>query len=573
VTNIPINPTQWLIALIQFSPTMGDLTGNIARIASYYRQATAKQAKLVIFPELALTGYPPDDLLWRPAFINLCQEALQHLKQLTLNQRSTLVVGSPYVEHNTLYNALIVFEDGQLVHVIKKHQLAHNGIFDEPRHFMPGPPPKPISLHGKSIGFLICEDFWHQSTVAHLANEQPDCLFVSNASPFETNKLQQRHRLASLWSQSFDMPIAYVNLVGGQDEIVFDGGSFLYNGNHPTNPQCVHEFPLWEEGVFYTKLHFPDNQRPYFESDPNLNISSSSSNISPRDETRSSLYYHAMTLALKHYVKRNHFPGVLIGMSGGIDSALTAAVAVDALGKEAVRLVMLPSMHTSEQSLDDAASCADLLGVSLEQLPITPIYELSMQGLNQIWGSKEFDLTEENLQSRIRGMLLMALSNQSGFMLLTTGNKSELATGYATLYGDMCGGFNILKDCYKIEVFALARWRNHHRPALALGPSGKVIPNNILFKEPSAELRPNQKDTDSLPRYEILDDILVKIIEERCSSESLYQSGYDRKMVEKVTRLLYRAEYKRHQAAPGVKLTSCSFGRERRYPLTHFFRD
>jgi NAD+ synthase len=450
-----------------------------------------------------------------------------------------------------------LLDGGRIAARTTKNNLPNYGVFDEKRIFAAGPLPVPFDIRGLCIGVPICEDIWDSETVEALAGRGAEILLVPNGSPFEAGKEDVRLGLVAARVAESKRPLAYLNQVGGQDELVFDGASFVMNADGSV--ACA--MPGWQECVTLTR----------WRKSPTGWICEAGE-VQPPEE-RSQSIYHAMMLGLRDYVGKNRFPGVVLGLSGGIDSALSAAVAADALGADRVRAVMLPSRFTAQESLDDAADCARFLGVGYETIPVERAIETMGSVLAPVFAGRAPDTTEENLQSRIRGVILMAISNKFGPMVLTTGNKSEMSVGYATLYGDMCGGYNVLKDVYKTEVYALARWRNQTFPMGARGPEGRVIPENILHRPPSAELRANQIDQDSLPPYDVLDGILECLVEKEMAFEEVVAKGYDAMMVKRIEQLLYTAEYKRRQAPPGVKITSRNFGRDRRYPITNAFRD
>jgi NAD+ synthase len=548
------------ITLAQTNHAVGDLAGNAAAMLATRKRAAEEAggaSDLVVFPELNLIGYPPEDLILKPALIERAAAELELLARATVDGGPAMLVGSVFVQDGALFNGVALLDQGKVQATRFKHELPNYGTFDEMRLFQPGPLPEPIVLRGTMIGVPICEDIWQADVCRHLADFGAEMLIVTNGSPYEIDKDTLRiDGVAKLRAVDTRLPLAYVNRVGGQDELVFDGGSFVINGDGNLAVQMTD----WEEQEVQTSW---TRTAQGWRCDRG-EIAALTDH--PED------IYCAMTLALRDYVNRNGFPGVVLGLSGGIDSAICAAIAVDALGSERVWCVMLPSRFTSQSSLDDAAECARLLGCRHEVVPIQPAVEGFDAMLADNFADAKVDITEENLQSRIRGVTLMALSNKFGPMLLTTGNKSEMSVGYATIYGDMAGGYNPLKDAYKLTVFAISRWRNAHVPKIGLGPEGLVIPENILTKPPSAELRPDQKDSDSLPPYEVLDPILMGLVEHEKSVGQLVQEGYDREAVVRIERLLHLAEYKRRQAPPGVKLGSRNFGRDRRYPITHAFR-
>jgi len=538
------------------NPIVGDVAGNTARVRHARDEAAKQGADLVVFPELVLVGYPPEDLVLRPALVQAAADALGTLVEESRSDGPALVVTLPWAESGRLHNAVALVGDGR-VDLRFKHELPNYGVFDEKRVFVAGSLPEPVTFRGHRIGLPICEDIWFDKTTRALADRGAELLLVPNGSPFEVEKFHQRLDLARSRAAETGLPLAYINQVGGQDELVFDGGSFVMNGDG-TLAQLL---PFWRESIALTRW---TRSGGTYRCEPQR--------ICP-EEPRLASIYSAMVLGMRDYVRKNRFPGVVIGLSGGIDSALTAAVAADALGGERVRGVRLPSRFTSRASLDDAEETASLLGLRLETVAIQEVVNEFESTLKPLFADRPRDVTEENLQARARGVVLMALSNKFGDLLITTGNKSEMSVGYATLYGDMCGGYSVLKDVYKTEVYSLARWRNANVPAGACGPAGRVIPESSITKAPTAELRPNQTDQDSLPPYDELDAILHGLIEEEASVDVIAARGFARETVVRVQRLVYSAEYKRRQAPPGVKITLKSFGRDRRYPLTNGFRE
>lgn len=546
---------RFAIALAQLNPTMGDITGNLAKARAARAQAAG--ADLVLFPELFITGYPPEDLVLKPALQEDAREAVEKFARETADGGPAVLMGAPWVDEGLLYNAFAYLDEGEVKGITRKVDLPNYGVFDEKRVFAIGPMPGPLNIRGVRIGVPICEDIWKPDVVECLAETGSEILLVPNGSPFEVGKDDLRMNLIASRVTEAGLPLVYLNQIGGQDEIVFDGSSVVMNADR----SIAVSLPSWEEKVVITNWR-RENGRWICEPGERS-----------AEEDRSSSVYQAMMLGLRDYVNKNRFPGVVLGLSGGIDSALSAAVAIDALGADRVRCVMMPSRYTSQESLDDAAECARLLGVQYEIIPIEPAVAAFGEILKDTFAGRRADTTEENIQSRIRGVVLMAISNKFGPMVLTTGNKSEMSVGYATLYGDMCGGYNVLKDVYKMEVFRLARWRNQAWPKNALGPSGRVIPENIINRPPSAELRENQKDEDSLPPYEILDGILECLVEKEMKFEDVCARGYHPATVKRVEQLLYVSEYKRRQAPPGVKISARNFGRDRRYPITNAFRD
>ncbi len=454
----------------------------------------------------------------------------------------------------------MLLDGGEVTAIRHKHELPNYGVFDEIRVFDRGPLPGPMNFRGTRLGVMVCEDMWRPEVAECLAETGAELLVVINSSPFESDKTDERLNYAVARVTETGLPMVYVNQVCGQDELVFDGASFVLNADRT----LAHQSPAWVEAIETTTWSREKGSEGDAWTCAAGTVTPVANGLDP--------IYQAMILGLRDYVNKNGFPGVVLGLSGGIDSALSAAVAVDGLGAERVWTVMMPSPYTSQESLDDAAACADLLGCRLDTVSIEPAMDAYDAMLGGLFDGRDADTTEENIQSRARGMTLMALSNKFGHMVLSTGNKSEMSVGYATLYGDMCGGYSVLKDVYKMDVFALCRWRNQSQPAGALGPVGRVMPERVISKPPSAELKPDQKDEDSLPPYDKLDDILRGLIEGEASIETVAARGHDRETVERVWRMLDLAEYKRRQAPPGVKLTRRAFGRDRRYPITNAFR-
>ena len=548
------------IALAQLNPVMGDIAGNLARARR--ARAEAQGADVILFSELFITGYSPEDLVLKPALQADARAAVEELARETSDGGPAVLIGAPWVEEGRLYNAFLLLDEGRIANRTFKVDLPNYGVFDEKRVFASGPVPTPMKVRGVHLGVPVCEDIWSAGVCAALVQGGAEMLLVPNGSPFEAGKEDVRLALATARVAETDLPLIYLNQLGGQDELVFDGASFVLNADGAV----ALALPGWEE-----KLAVSEWTRD----------ASGKWICAPGDrflpESRESQVYHAMMLGLRDYVNKNRFPGVVLGLSGGIDSALSAAVAVDALGPLRVKCLMLPSRYTSRDSLEDADACARLLGVDYGTIEI----ERAVAAMDEtLWPmvagalvAGNVDTTAENIQSRLRGVILMAMSNKFGHMVLTTGNKSEMSVGYATLYGDMCGGYNVLKDIYKTEVFRLSHWRNANSPAGALGPQGRVIPERIIEKPPTAELRANQTDQDSLPPYDILDGILECLVEYECSFEDTVAKGYDPATVKRVEHLLYISEYKRRQAPPGVKISSRNFGRDRRYPITNAFRD
>ena len=545
------------IALAQLNPTVGDLAGN-AHLVREARAAAAKSgADLVLLSELFLSGYPPEDLVLKPAFVSGARKIATELASETKDGGPGVLLGLPWAEEGKLHNAVAYLDAGSIKARRFKYELPNYGVFDEIRVFKPGPLPEPINIRGIDTGVPICEDIWFGTTCLNLRQAGAQILLVPNGSPFEIDKREARlnHVKARTWENN--LPMVYLNQVGGQDELVFDGQSFVMNAND----EIAVQMPAFEEAMVITE---------WIKEGGKWRCAKGESAETPG---KLEALYRAMMLGLRDYVRKNRFPGVIIGLSGGVDSALTAVIATDALGAERVRCFMLPSRYTSEESLKDATDCAKSLGIKLGEIAIEPAVAAFTDMLKDQFSGRNADTTEENIQSRIRGVTLMALSNKFGDMVVTTGNKSEMSVGYATLYGDMCGGFNPLKDLYKTEVFEVARWRNANHPRGSLGPKGRVIPENTITRPPTAELRANQLDQDSLPPYSVLDDILECLIEREMSVADIVARGHDAAIVRRVEQMLYVAEYKRRQAPPGVKLTSKNFGRDRRYPITNGFRD
>jgi NAD+ synthase len=542
------------IALAQMNQRVGDLVGNAKAILAVREQAAG--ADLLMVPELQLTGYPPEDLVLKPEFVRRTMEAAERLVDATATPGPALLFGSIHHEEGENYNVMILAEGGRVIARTLKRELPNYGTFDEKRVFAPGPLPEPIDFRGVKIGVPICEDIWQEAVCAHLADAGAELLLVPNGSPYELDKDDIRQRLVRSRVTMTGLPMAYLNRVGGQDELVFDGSSFIM---HPDGERVV-QMADWDEQLLITEWkREAEGWRCATRADHELD---------PYPED----VYRAMVVGLRDYVSRNGFPGVILGLSGGIDSALSAAIAVDALGAEKVWGVMLPSKYTSEESLGDARECARLLGCRHDVISIAPGVAAFDQALAEAFQGTKPGLAEENIQARLRMVALMALSNKFGPMLLTTGNKSEMSVGYATLYGDMSGGYNVLKDAYKTTVFALSRWRNHNRPEGALGPEGPVMPANVITKPPTAELRPGQKDEDSLPPYSDLDRILEALVDKEMSvRETAAATGEPEELVAKMEQLVLRAEYKRRQAPPGVKIGVRNFGRDRRDPISNFF--
>ncbi len=543
------------IAIAQINCQVGAIGNNLALIRKARAEAARLGADLLVTPELSISGYPPEDLVLKPAFVAACEAAAEALALDTADGGPGIIIGTPWRNGNLLHNAAFVLDHGEIIARRAKYELPNYGVFDEKRVFNAGPCPGPVAFRGFRVGLMICEDWWFPEVSETLAESGAEFLLSINGSPFEADKQTIRITLAVERVVETGLPYVFAAIVGGQDEIVFDGASFVLNADRTLAVQM----PFFEEAVTLTTW-----------TRTAAGLVCTPQPLPPEPE-RLDLIYRCMMLGLRDYVNKNGFPGVILGLSGGIDSAISAAVAADALGPERVRCVMMPSPYTSDHSLEDAAECARLLGVQCDTIPISGAMAAFGEALAPAFGNREPDITEENIQSRSRGLMLMALSNKFGHMLLTTGNKSEMSVGYATLYGDMCGGYSVLKDVYKTTVFALSVWRNANFPIGALGPDGPVMPERVITKPPSAELKPDQTDQDSLPAYDILDGILVRLIEGEASIDSVVADGFDRATALRVWRLLDRAEYKRRQAPPGVKITSRAFGRDRRYPMTNGF--
>ena len=549
--------TKLRIALAQCNPTVGDIAGNAELARKFYRQAADEGADLVVFTELFLAGYPPEDLILKPAFVAHCRESLTGLAEMTKDGGPGLIMGVPWEDEGKVYNAVAVIDAGEITATRYKAILPNYGVFDEKRVFEQGPMPGPVNFRGVRIGIPICEDIWVQDVCECLEETGAELLIVPNGSPYSSNKHENRMMQAVARVSETGLPMIYVNQVGGQDELVFDGASFVLN----RGSQLRLQLPAWEERMVISDWSLEDDEWTC-EAGELVTLADTDT-----------LDYSACVMGLRDYVEKNGFPSVVLGLSGGIDSAITAAMAVDALGAERVHCVMLPYHYTSNESLNDAAQCAEALGVRYDNVAIAEPVEGVLASLSRMFEGTPSGITEENIQSRIRGLILMAISNKFGSMVVTTGNKSEVSVGYATLYGDMNGGYNPVKDLYKTRVYELSEFRNKVRPQHCLGPEGVVIPENIITKAPTAELRENQTDQDSLPPYDQLDDILECLVEQEMTLIDIVARGHDPEIVKKIQNLLYIAEYKRRQAAPGVKVTERNFGRDRRYPITNRFRE
>jgi len=546
------------IYLCQLNFHVGDLNKNLEKIISTREGVKNKGGDLCIFSELSITGYPPEDLVLRKSFIYAVENVIVKLISLSKDGGPAIIVGYPRNYNDKLKNSAALIDNGS-ISIVDKFHLPNYGVFDEARVFNSERVSGPLVFKGIRIGLMICEDMWFPDVAESLQESGAQILIVINGSPFDQNKEDERISVAVSRVVETNLPLIYVNQIGGQDELVFDGGSFALNNN---SKLCL-QSSLWVESEDCLELSINNNGL--------LDINDSVINkISNGLESK----YNAMVLGLRDYVIKNNFKGVLLGLSGGIDSALAAAISVDALGSDKVRGIRMPSQYSSQGSLDDAEETSKLLNIKIDTINIEDINTSYLNNLDSLFAGLANDLTEENIQSRIRGVILMAVSNKFGDMLVSTGNKSEISVGYTTIYGDMNGGFSALKDAYKTDVYKLSKWRNINYNKLYLGPNSFVVPLNSINKEPSAELNLNQKDQDSLPPYEVLDEILKNIIEDEASLDTIIKLGHDRQLVHRIYRLLLLSEYKRRQSAPGVKLTARSFGKERRYPITNaFLRD
>ena len=542
--------------LAQINNIVGDIDGNLKRAIDILDQAEELNSDLVVFSELFLSGYPPEDLVLKKSFVEECRNALDTLINYSKTKKLGLIVGLPIYEKNNLFNAAAIVDEGKLIGFSKKINLPNYSVFDEKRVFHQNDIPKVFEFRGIKLGVPICEDIWQDNVCLELKNQGCELIVSPNGSPFDKYKINQRKTIIEDRVSEIGLPFVYINQVGGQDELVFDGSSLIMNGDK----EIIYEAPPWQE--HNAVIEFNEKEKKF------NNLSFNEFKFSDLENI-----YMATVIGLRDYVSKNNFPGVILGLSGGIDSAFCAAVAVDALGKDKVEAYMLPSNYTSENSTIDAEDCANRLEINLETIPISDTFLSLEESLKTSFKGLPNDITEENLQSRIRGTILMAISNKKGKMLITTGNKSEVSVGYSTLYGDMNGGFNPIKDIYKTELYALANWRNSNLPNNILLDKKDVIPASIISKEPTAELRDNQKDSDSLPPYDELDQILEGLVEYELSTSELEKKGFSRDEIKKVENLLYVSEYKRRQSAPGVKISLRNFGRDRRYPITNKFRD
>ncbi|CDP50058.1 Glutamine amidotransferase chain of NAD synthetase [Devosia sp. DBB001] len=545
------------IALAQLNPKVGDLKGNLALGRQALADAVEARADILMFPELFLTGYFPEDLFFKRQFVDDAIAAARELIAATANTSVSLILPTVWRDEEGLRNAIVLGENGRVTARRFKRELPNDDVFYERRYFVPGDLAEPVTIKGVSIGIPICEDIWHAEVCEHLVDNGARLLLCPNGSPYWRNKQDTRKELVLARVNEDNVPMLYLNQVGGQDELVYDGASFAIE----PGGRLVLQGKSFETDFIVSDWAHTDNGWRCEQGEVVPLVSS--------DEAP----WRACILGLRDYVHKNGFKQVVIGLSGGIDSAVVAAMAVDAFGSENVHCLMLPYRYTSEESLRDAKDCAERLGVRYDIVSIGAPVDDALAELAPVFGNQPQDLTEENIQSRMRGLMLMAVSNKFGSMLLTTGNKSEMSVGYATIYGDMNGGFNPLKDMLKMQVYRLAHWRNQHLPGNVLGKAGEIIPQAIIDKAPSAELRPNQTDQDSLPPYPVLDAILEGFVEEELSVKELVARGFDLATVKRIEKLLYIAEYKRRQSAPGVKLTAKALGLGRKYPITNGYRD
>lgn len=544
------------IILAQLNNTVGDIEGNASKAIDVLEKAQESDVDLVVFSELFLSGYPPEDLVLKNSFIERCKETFNKIVDFNRNQKLGFIMGLPIIDGLKLYNAAALVDAGSIIGFSKKINLPNYSVFDEKRVFSKGKEAVTFDFRGLKLGVPICEDIWEKEVCLKLKEQKCDLIISPNGSPFDKYKINKRKSIIKSRVKETKIALLYVNQIGGQDELVFDGNSLAIN---PDN-EIIFEAPSWKEDI--TAVEFDEIKKVF-------------KNSFPKKESESALQdiYMATVIGLRDYVEKNNFPGVILGLSGGIDSALCAAIAVDALGKDRVDSFMLPSKFTSDDSFKDSEDCARRLGISIETIAIEEILTSFEDSLSNTFKGFSSDITEENLQSRIRGSILMAVSNKKGQMLLTTGNKSEVSVGYSTLYGDMNGGFNPIKDIYKTEVYELAKLRNDNIPSNVYGENKDIIPQNIIEKEPTAELRLDQKDSDSLPPYEELDSILEGLVEYELSTKELEENGFSLDSIKKIENLLYISEYKRRQSAPGVKISLRNFGRDRRYPITNKYRD
>ena len=542
------------IAIAQLNPHLGNIAANVARLLDARRGAAEAGAAIIVTPEMYLSGYPCDDLVLRSDFMAEVASGLEMLAATTSDGGPAIIVGAPHADGGVITNSVFVLDEGQIQARRDKVNLPNYGVFDDKRNFTAGDMPGPVQVRGMRLGLPVCEDIWTSDVIECLAESGAQMIISLNASPFDLMKADARMAHAVSRVHESELPLVYVNMVGGQDELVYDGASFALNADG----KLAAHLPSFSETTSVIRLG------------EDFGVPSLTGQMTPPDDGMGALY-RGLTLGLRDYIDKNGFPGVVLGLSGGIDSAIVAALAVDALGAERVHAVMMPSPYTSQESLDDAADLAGRLGIRLDEISIAPAMQAMGDMMAPQFDGTSADITEENIQSRLRGLILMGISNKHGPLVLATGNKSEYAAGYSTLYGDMCGGFAPIKDVWKVQVFDLCRWRNANMPRGGSGPEGEVIPVRIIDKPPSAELRPDQKDTDSLPPYDRLDAIMKALCEEMVDIETIAARGYDRDEVARASQLLFRAEYKRFQAAPGPKMNALAFGRERRLPLTSGF--
>jgi len=548
--------TKLKIALAQLNPLVGDVSGNTKKLIDA-RSKLDNDIDILVAPELYISGYPIDDLVLRGDFLDLVEKELNNLAKITTDNKSAIIVGAPRKDGGSIKNSVFVMEKGEIISIKDKYELPNTGVFDEQRIFEKGPLENCVKIKGVNVGLPICEDIWKETVLKKLSQSGAEIIIAINASPFTISKYDERNDIALSRAKETKLPIVYLNRTGGQDELIFDGSSFSLN-HDGKKFSSLEEF---KEDI--SIINFSKNNGKW----------TGHGNVK-KNTSQSERLYKALVVGLRDYVKNNKFSGVVLGLSGGIDSALVAALATDAFGSKFVQAIMLPSPYTGEESLKDARDAATLLNIKYSNLKISEAMKVVDEILGDFKGPNfTAGITEENIQSRLRGLLLMALSNRYGYMVLATGNKSEYAVGYSTLYGDMCGGFAPIKDVWKTDVFKLCEWRNKNFSDLFKGPKGKVVPDNIIKKAPTAELRDNQKDTDSLPEYNVLDEILKGLVEEEISVEKIVKKGFDKELVEKTAQLLAKSEYKRFQAAPGPKVTNKAFGRDRRFPLTSGFKN
>ncbi len=541
-------------ALAQLNLHVGCPAITVTKIGGFYELAAAAGANLVIFSEMAVTGYPPEDLVYSPFFQQLSMEAIDELATLTAQNNAAMLVGGLWREGDALYNTLFLLEGGKVVHRQYKYNLPNYGVFDEKRVFVPGPMPEPVEWRGLKLGLMICEDMWTPEVAAHLAAQGAHMLITINASPYETGKAARREEIAAARVGETGLPLVYVNQICGQDDLIFDGSSFALDAS---GKLCL-RLHAFREDLSLLNVSKGDDEWKYSPGTVQL----MEGMIQPLPGELDSIY-GAMMLGLRDFVEKNGYRGVVLGISGGIDSVLSAVIAVDALGSDKVHLVMLPSPITSQESKDDSAELAKRLGVKMDIFPIEAGMTAFREMVGHYAGNEYFEVAAANNQARIRGSILVAISTLEKCLLLTTGNKSEIATGFMSLYADMCGYYNVLKDIYKTQEYELARWRN---------TISEVIPEYCLTRPPSGETMPNQKDEDQIPPYPILDQILTRMVEQQQSMDEVIAAGFDPEMVKVASERLFGSEYKRRQAAPGVKLTGMAFGRDRRYPISSIWR-